>query len=146
MKTAVLISCTKSKREYPCKARLLYDKSSKFRKSLEYAKTISFDIFAISSKYGLISLDTVIEPYDEPLDEKKKEERRAWGHRVAEQINKEFDIQNTEFVILAGKDYCEPLQAHLPHIQLPLCGLRQGECLAELDKLLRDTESKGEPK
>jgi hypothetical protein len=139
MKTVVLISCTKSKRDYPCEARLLYDPSAKFKKSLAYAKTISEDIYVISAKHGLLALDAVIAPYDETLIGKSKAAEAAkvaWAKTVAAQIGNIYDIQNTEFVIFAGSDYYAPLQDHLPHIQLPLRGLRQGESLAKLNELL----------
>ena len=55
MRKAVLISCSKLKRAYPCEARLLYDASSLFRKSLAYALTISGDIYVLSAKHGLVS-------------------------------------------------------------------------------------------
>ena len=121
MKTVVLISCTKSKRTYPCEAVLLYDVSSKFKKSLTYAKIISTDIYIISTKHGLLSLDTVVEPYNETLIGKPKEEKQKWGSMVVTQIKEFFDIESTRFIILAGKDYYEPLLPHL-YCKIPLCG------------------------
>ena len=124
MKTVVLISCTKSKRQVnSCTARLMYDTSDLFRKSLAYAEVISKDIFVISAKYGLVPLNQVINHYDETLKGKRKAEKDAWGRRVAEQISELFDVKNTEFVILSGRDYYAPLQPYLPHIKLPLGNL-----------------------
>lgn len=136
MQKVVLISCSKAKRSIPCAARLLYDASNLFRKSLVYAQTISNEIYVISSKYGLVPLDEVIAPYDDTLNDKSADELAAWGQRVAEQIRNQYDISNTEFVILAGRNYYSPLQAYLPNISLPLRGLPMGARLAKLNSLL----------
>jgi hypothetical protein len=135
-KKVVLISCSKAKRSVPCAARLLYDASNLFRKSLAYAQTISNEIYVISSKHGLLPLDQVIAPYDDTLNDKSRDEIATWGQRVTEQIRFQHDILNTEFVILAGKNYYSPLQAHLPNISLPLQGLSMGARLARLESLL----------
>jgi hypothetical protein len=136
MKKVVLISCSKAKRSMPCEARLLYDESNLFRKSLAYAQTISNEIYVISSKYGLLPLDQVIAPYDDTLNDKSSDELTAWGQRVTKKIRMQYDISKTEFVILAGKNYYAPLQAYLPNISLPLRGLSIGPRLAKLEKLL----------
>ena len=66
-RTIVLISCVKKKASQPRPARELYI-SDLFRKSLKYAQSLSPDaIYILSAKYGLLSLDTVIEPYDVTL-------------------------------------------------------------------------------
>lgn len=139
METVALISCTKSKRKFSCEAYLLYDKSIKFKKSLAYARTIASDIFILSAKHGLVSLDTVIEPYDQMLIGKSRREKDVWGQHIAEQLTEIFDIKNTMFVILAGKAYYAPLQGRLPHILLPLRGLGQGKSLTKLNALLLST-------
>ena len=136
MQKVALISCSKAKRSIPCEARLLYDASNLFRKSLAYAQTITNKIYVISSKYGLVPLDKVIAPYDDTLNDKSSDELAAWGQLVTEQIRNQYDISNTEFVILAGKNYYSPLQSHLPNISLPLRGLPMGARLAKLESLL----------
>ena len=136
MKTVALISCTKSKRTEECEARLLYDKSPKFNKSLEFAQTQADEIFILSAKYGLVSLNTHLKPYNKTLVGKRKNEKSAWGKKVLRQITELFDVNTTMFIILAGADYFAPLQNYLPHKQIPLLGLRQGESLARLNELL----------
>lgn len=133
---AVLISCSKQKRAYPCEAGQLYDASDLFKKQLAYAQTIINDIHVISAKYGLIRLDEIVAPYDETLKDMPAEEKAFWGKRTAAQIFERYDLQNTDFVILAGKDYYAPLMAYLPRIKLPLLGLPIGKRLAMLDKLI----------
>ena len=141
MNTVVLISCTKSKRKVKsCAARLMYDTSDLFRKSLAYAEVISEDIFVISAKYGLVPLNQVIEYYDETLKGKRKAEKDAWGKKVATQISEVFDVKNTEFVILSGRDYYAPLQSYLPHIKLPLGNLTLFKRPPALELLTRDAK------
>jgi len=135
-KPVVLISCSKSKRSYLCEAALLYDESSLFRKSLAYAKTISDDIYVLSAKHGLVSLAEKLEPYEETLNSKTSAELSAWGSNTARQLSKQFNLKTTEFIILAGKNYYQPLQPYLSKITLPLLSLPMGERLARLDSLL----------
>lgn len=137
MKPVVLISCSKLKRTYACETRLLYDASSLFSKSLAYAQIIADDIFVLSAKHGLVPLDEIIEPYEETLNDKSPAELAAWGKNVTGQLSRRYDVQNTEFVILAGQNYYQPLRPHLPKITLPLLGLPMGKRMAKLDALVK---------
>jgi len=136
MSKVVLISCSKLKRKYPCEAKFLYDASSLFKKSLAYALTIAEDVFILSSKHGLVSLDEVIEPYEETLNDKSADELSAWGKKVANQLSGRFDLRDTEFTILAGQKYYLPLRPHLTKMRLPLIGLPMGQRLAKLNALV----------
>lgn len=72
-----LISCSKLKKSYPCKASELYSASTLFSLSYEYAKMNADRIYIISAKHGLVAEDKVIEPYNETLNEKSPSERKA---------------------------------------------------------------------
>jgi len=135
-KTIVLLSCSKAKRTYPCESRLLYDASNLFSKSLAYAQSLSNDIFVLSSKYGLVDLDTIVEPYDETLNDKSSDELSDWGEKVIGQLKQRVDIDNSTFIILAGKNYYNPIYNYLKNVKLPLFGLSFGERLQKLDELL----------
>ncbi|NLC40623.1 MAG: hypothetical protein GX763_06880, partial [Clostridiaceae bacterium] len=138
MRKVVLISCSKSKRNYSCEVRKLYDPSPLFRKSLTYAEKISSDIHIISAKYGLLRLDQVIEPYDLSLNDMTTDESKAWGEFVIKQIRSQYDVENTEFIILAGAKYYLPLMDHISkrNIRLPLKGMSMGDRLNRLDQLI----------
>lgn len=57
MRSLGLISCTKSKQNYPCNASAMYQASDLFRKAYSYA-TKNYDVVAIlSAKYGLLLPD-----------------------------------------------------------------------------------------
>ena len=138
MKKVVLISCTKEKRGYPCEAYKLYDESSLFKKSYAYAHMISSEVYIISAKYGLVPEYKMIAPYDETLNTKGVEERKEWGRRTAAQIKDRFDVENTEFVLLAGSRYCEPLIPYLKYFSMPLEGMPLGKRMQVLDEWIRE--------
>ena len=78
----------------------------------------------------------VIGPYDLTLNNQSKDYKIKWSNFVVEQLKQVCDIQNTEFVIIAGKNYYEYLLEQLRYTTIPLKGLNQGEGLTELNKLL----------
>ena len=59
----VLLSCVKSKRTVRCRTADMYI-SPLFRKMMAYANTLSPKrLFILSAKYGLLSPDDLIDPY-----------------------------------------------------------------------------------
>lgn len=62
-KTAIIISCSKSKLSYPAPAGEMYT-GKLFQNSLWLANQIGGDIYISSALHGLIKPDVVIEPYD----------------------------------------------------------------------------------
>lgn len=77
-----LLSCTKSKTPYPAPARELYSASALFRKALAYVTPYADDVYALSVKYGLVSLDQRLEPYEQTLKKMHASARREWAQRV----------------------------------------------------------------
>lgn len=62
MKKIVLISCVSQKRSHRSKAKDLYI-SALFKKNLAYARRLNPDaIYILSAKYGLVDLETEIDP------------------------------------------------------------------------------------
>lgn len=125
MKTIVLISCTKEKKEVLGKVRAeeLYT-SDLFKKSLTYAKQLTTpeNIYILSDKYYLLPLDEEIEFYDVLLEDKTD-----WGKKVIEQLSEIANFQKDRIIILAGESYVTPIQDSLTNVELPLKGLKQGE-------------------
>lgn len=132
MNNIVLIACSKQKESYPCEASKLYSKSTLFHSSLAYARSFCCPIFILSAKYGLVSENQIIAPYDETLSEKTTKEKQIWGEKVIADLKKNFDFSTTKFIILAGRNYYKPLCPYLIHYELPLEGKRLGERLAFL--------------
>lgn len=101
------------------------------------AKIVADKTFILSDKYGLVSEDMIIEPYNETLKDKNVHERRAWGDMVLNELRKVSDFEHDEYIILAGEVYQENLLPYLHHFWLPLKCKHQGEWIPELERLIK---------
>lgn len=129
MKKIVLLSCVSKKLDHKAKAKDLYQ-SPLFIKSLKYAETLQADaIYILSAEHHLLKLDTQIEPYDVTLNKMRKAERTTWGEKVIEQLKKVADLELDKFIILAGKNYTQPIEGYLKNIEQPLNGMQIGKRL-----------------
>ncbi len=125
MKNVYLIGCTKRKTELKNKAKDLYLGTFPIR--YKYALNHNPDgIHILSALYHLVDLETVIDPYDLTLSAFKKKDKTAWAKKVVEQLKEKYDLDNTNFIILAGKNYYEGIDQILPHTELPTKGLGTG--------------------
>lgn len=92
MRTIVLISCVSKKQAHKAKVKDLYI-SPLFRKNLAYAQKLKPDmIYILSAKYGLLDLDTEIEPYDLTLNNMPSNEIKSWAKKNSRTI-----ISNNKF-------------------------------------------------
>jgi len=132
MKTLGLISCTKKKQTYPCKASEMYSASDLFSKAYAYAVK-NYDFVAIlSAKYGLLLPDDEIEPYDLKLNDMRTIEVKEWSDKVFKQMQKRLDIEEIDKVFFyAGQKYRHYLTPKLEdtgiECQTPLEGLGIGK-------------------
>jgi hypothetical protein len=62
-----------------------------------------------------LKLNKVIEPYNETLNTKNREEQQIWANKVLMQIEKECNINVDTFIFLAGEKYYRDLIQHLPN-------------------------------
>ena len=131
MKSFGLISCTKSKQNYPCKASEMYSASDLFRKAYSYA-TKNYDFVAIlSAKYGLLFPDDEIEPYDLTLNDTDSQQRKEWAEKVFNQMTDRLSLQEFDKVFFhAGEKYREYIIPKLENLgircDIPLKHLRIG--------------------
>lgn len=86
-------------------------------------------IYILSAEHHLLALDTQIDPYNKTLNEMNKSEKTEWGHKVVSQLQKVSHLEKDNFIILAGKNYIEPIRPYLKHIELLLNGMKIGERL-----------------
>lgn len=109
-----------------------------FKKSLEYAQTLNPDrIYILSAEHHLLPLDKEIGYYQNTLKGKSAQEKKEWAGIVLEQMKQEgLDLQNDEFIVLAGDNYCKYLQDSLSDYSRPLKGLKYGEQVQRLKQLL----------
>jgi len=136
MKTKiVLISCVGQKLSRKSRARNLYI-STLFKLNLKYAEKLKpNEIYILSAKHGLLSLDEEIEPYNQTLNEMSAAKIKTWSEEILQQINHVSDINNTKYIFLAGDKYRKYLLPHLKDYAIPLKGLRIGEQLKKLKEL-----------
>ena len=138
METIALVSCVKKKRQRAHPAQDLYI-STLFTLSREYAEKYARKWFILSAKYGLLSPQQIIEPYEQTLNNMKKADRVRWANQVYSQMKKVNLLQpDLEILWLAGKKYQCELRLRLSdykHVD-PLEGLGIGKRLAWLKNSL----------
>ncbi len=134
MKKIVLISCVSQKRAYRSKAKDLYI-SALFKKNLTYGRRLNPDaIYILSAKFGLLNLETEIEPYNLTLNTMSAAENRSWAEKVLQQLSKVADLIQDHFIFLAGEKYRRNLLPHLTFYEIPMEGLTIGRQLHALSK------------
>lgn len=133
-----LISCVKSKRTSAAQAKDLYI-SSLFRKSRAFVERHCDSWFILSAKYGLVAPADRIEPYNETLNTKSRQERQQWADRVWAALCRQLQ-PNDHVTILAGKRYREDLVPriiqHGCHVDVPMQGLNLFQQLPWLSQQL----------
>lgn len=134
MKKIVLISCVSQKQLYRSKAKDLYI-SALFKKNLAYAQRLNPDaIYILSAKYGLLDLETEIDPYNQTLNTMSAAENRSWAEKVLQQLGGVADLKQDHFIFLAGEKYRKNLLPHLTSYEIPMEGLTIGRQLQALSK------------
>ena len=136
MSKIVLISCVskKQKLSHKSKAKDLYV-SALFKYNYQYAQLLKPDrIFILSAKYGLIDPDDEIEPYDETLNTKSRNEIREWSLKILSDLNQKTNLKEDEFIFLTGKNYRMFLIPKIKNYEVPLEGLTIGKQLSFLKK------------
>jgi cytoplasmic iron level regulating protein YaaA (DUF328/UPF0246 family) len=134
MKKIVLISCVSQKRTQRSKAKDLY-LSTLFKKNLAYARRLNPDaIYILSAKYGLLNLETEIDPYNLTLNTMSASEIRSWAEKVLQQLSQVANLNDDHFIFLAGMKYRKYLLPHLRSYEIPLEGLTIGRQLQALSR------------
>lgn len=135
-KQIVLISCVSKKLAQRAKARKFYV-STLFKLNLRYAQKLDPDeIFILSAKHGLLSLEQEVDPYEQTLNNMSALEVKQWANEVLEQISAKCSIDETTFIFLAGERYRKYLLPYLKDVKIPLQGLGIGRQLQKLKELI----------
>jgi hypothetical protein len=130
----ILIGCVKSKLEGRHRAEDLYT-STLFQGRAAYARSTGKPWFVLSSEYGLLRPDEVIDTYDVALKNMPAREKYRWSRRVLDQVDREIEnIRGKIIEIHAGKAYrdygfVQGLVERGAKVSVPLAHLRQGEQL-----------------
>jgi cytoplasmic iron level regulating protein YaaA (DUF328/UPF0246 family) len=106
-----------------------------FRKMMAYAESLRpRRIYILSAKYGLLSPEDLIEPYELTLKTMKSADREAWAQGVLSALRQNFDLDTDRFVFLAGNPYRKGLTPHIKHHAAPMEGLTFGKQLQWLEE------------
>lgn len=130
-----LVSCVKSKLNWPAVARNLYT-SALFRGARGAVENTCDAWYVLSAEHGLVAPDDVLEPYEKTLTTASTTERRLWARRVLGQIDRALGpIRGVEFEVHAGRAYLyfgliDGLRDRGATVLDPLQGLPLGKRLA----------------
>lgn len=126
-----LIACVSLKDTHKMRAGDIY-LSPLFKKAKEFAGKNFDRWFILSAKYGLISPDTVIEPYEKALNEMPRGDIKKWSKDVFEKLKKHTNAED-EITFVAGLHYRQDLTPLLRNrgnkVQVPMEGLGIGKQL-----------------
>jgi hypothetical protein len=109
----VFVGCVKSKLDHGTVAKDLYT-SDYFAKMRAYAESTGRPWFILSAEHGLVSPEAWLEPYDCYLPDTSREYRRAWGQKVAAQLEQAIgSLAGLVVDIHAGATYVEAAETAL---------------------------------
>lgn len=104
----VFISCGKKKQESMCRAIDMYI-GNYFKAEANAAEALGGKIWILSAKYGLLSPNDVIAPYNLRLSWLSATQRKIWANNVVEQMKQAGIDFNEQAVFLCGNDYSKLL-------------------------------------
>ncbi len=137
MAKIVLISCVSKKLSHKAKSEELYI-SPLFRMNLRYARLMKPDkIFILSAKYGLVSLNEELLPYNLTLKDMRSQEIKEWAEKVMQKLRIVSNLAEDTFIFLAGERYRKYLIPHIKNFHVPLQGLGIGKQLQFLKRSLQ---------
>lgn len=140
-KRVMLLGCVKSKSTSAESAKDLY-LSTLWSRRKRYVEKTCEEWYVISTEYGLVSPNEVIEPYENTLKDKSASYRREWSQNVVAKLKTKFgSLAAVHFEIHAGREYYEQLVQLLARegasAEVPVAHLRRGEQVAWYDAQVR---------
>lgn len=131
MANICLVSCVKSKTKKENKARNIYT-SALFEKARNIAESEFDKWYILSAKYGLISPNKTIQPYEQTLNQMGQKERLAWTKDVYKKL-KRIVKPDDKITFFAGLNYRENLKRELEtlgcEVEFPMEGMSIGNQL-----------------
>jgi cytoplasmic iron level regulating protein YaaA (DUF328/UPF0246 family) len=129
-----LISCVAKKKNCRAMAKDMYI-SPLFKSAYRYAQRNADKIFILSANaknglYGLLEETDLIEPYNETLNTKPVDEIKEWARNIIAALARKADLQNDEFILLAGEKYRKYLIGSLRNHSIPIKKMPIGKQLA----------------
>jgi len=111
------IACSKTKKQYACKARYLYQ-GALFQKALRYAERNYSQVYILSAKYGVLHPDDIIKPYEKTLSKMSKQDVLLWYDLIHKQMIERKLIG--EKIFFTGVLYNKPFDGEKPLLGLSL--------------------------
>lgn len=133
MRKLAIISCKAKKKNYTCPASEMYSDSPQFKHQMGFIKEYYDDYRILSLKYGVITPDEIIEPYNLTLTPKTnmqssnptitEESKNKWATKVKKQIAK-LSFQYDRIDLHLSVAYIDEIQEVLGipnviHVKLP---------------------------
>lgn len=97
MTRLAIISCKAKKKDYKCNAEEMYSDSPQYKHQMHFIKDYYDDYMILSLKYGIISRDTIISPYNMSLTKSSNmvnasptvnnESKQRWVLKVKKQLS-----------------------------------------------------------
>lgn len=118
MKKVVLVACGAKKLDSSQKAKDLYI-GSVFKRNWKEIESEypDSDKYIISSKYGLVDANQIIDPYEQNYPDKEKDLDK-WAQQVVNDLLKNgFDPKNDELVIYAAKRIGQAIVKCFPELK-----------------------------
>jgi hypothetical protein len=137
-KRVAFVSCVKTKSTTTELAEHLYI-SPWFRMAREWARRNADRWFILSAEHGLLSPNTMVDPYETTLNRMPIGDRRGWARVVELQLH-DFGLKGDVAFVLAGERYREFLMdrfaARFDTVKIPMEGLQMGEQLSWMKNAL----------
>lgn len=94
-----LVTCSKEKVNFRTEAYNLYSASPDFRLNIAYAIENYDDVFIASGKFGLLELETVLDPYDVWIGLWDQNDQNLWGIDMVRRLRAKGYDTDCEFVL-----------------------------------------------
>lgn len=98
-----------------------------FKYMYAYAKKRCKEVYILSAKYGLLSENTPIVPYNVTLNSMSERQKKEWAKNIMLSLSKRHDLNKETFLIMGGQNYIKYL--NVPNTIQPLKGLSMGNRL-----------------
>ena len=92
-----------------------------------YAEKRCKEVYRLSAKYGLLSENTPIAPYNVTLNSMSERQKKEWAKNIMLSLSKRYDLNKEIFLIMGGQNYVKYL--NIPNTIQPLKGLSMGNRL-----------------
>lgn len=132
---ACVIACSKTKLAHAAPAVELYT-GALFKAAVVMARMRGLPIWVLSAKHGLVTSETVLEPYNQEASKMTRTERAAWHARVAMQLEA---LPKGNILLVAGNAYVGALHPRKHDIWRPLAHLGIGDQRRELEHMSTET-------